>query len=109
MLKPAEVATARQGAIQTALAAGAGIGAAITVMLAFRRQRHQELTTLITSRQADRAAELADRRGFATAARRAGATLERIGRHGGWRDGSTALLGYLEEGDKWTGNPVAGL
>ncbi|AWS44522.1 pentapeptide repeat-containing protein [Streptosporangium sp. 'caverna'] len=61
VLKPAEVATARQGAIQTALAAGAGIGAAITVMLAFRRQRHQELATLITSKQADRAAELADR------------------------------------------------
>ncbi|WP_371785536.1 site-specific integrase [Streptosporangium subroseum] len=49
------------------------------------------------------------RRGFATAARRAGASLERIGRHGGWKDGSTALLGYLEEGDRWTDNPVAGL
>ncbi|GAA3443265.1 tyrosine-type recombinase/integrase [Planomonospora venezuelensis] len=49
------------------------------------------------------------RRGFATAARRAGATLERIGRHGGWADGSTALLGYLEEGDRWTDNPVTGL
>lgn len=49
------------------------------------------------------------RRGFATAARRAGATLERIGRHGGWKDGSTALLGYLEEGDRWTDNPVTGL
>ncbi|MGJ6963595.1 site-specific integrase [Streptosporangium sp. G11] len=49
------------------------------------------------------------RRGFATAARRDGASLERIGRHGGWKDGSTALLGYLEEGDRWTNNPVAGL
>jgi site-specific recombinase XerD len=49
------------------------------------------------------------RRGFATAARRAGASLERIGRHGGWKDGSTALLGYLEEGDRWENNPVAGL
>ncbi|MER5323700.1 site-specific integrase [Streptosporangium roseum] len=49
------------------------------------------------------------RRGFATAARRAGASLERIGRHGGWKDGSTALLGYLEEGDRWTDNPVSGL
>ncbi|MFI9434553.1 MULTISPECIES: tyrosine-type recombinase/integrase [Streptosporangium] len=49
------------------------------------------------------------RRGFATAARRAGATLERIGRHGGWADGSRALLGYLEEGDRWTDNPVTGL
>ncbi|GGQ11266.1 integrase [Streptosporangium pseudovulgare] len=49
------------------------------------------------------------RRGFATAARRNGAALERIGRHGGWADGSTALLGYLEEGDRWTDNPVTGL
>lgn len=49
------------------------------------------------------------RRGFATAARRAGHTLERIGRHGGWADGSRALLGYMEEGDRWERNPVAGL
>ncbi|MEV7020061.1 tyrosine-type recombinase/integrase [Streptomyces sp. NPDC093991] len=49
------------------------------------------------------------RRGFATAARRAGHTLERIGRHGGWADGSRALLGYVEEGDRWERNPVAGL
>ncbi|MFJ3820530.1 tyrosine-type recombinase/integrase [Streptomyces nodosus] len=49
------------------------------------------------------------RRGFATAARRAGHTLERIGRHGGWADGSRALLGYLEEGDRWERNPVTGL
>lgn len=49
------------------------------------------------------------RRGFATAARRAGASLERIGRHGGWADGSRALLGYLEEGDRWIHNPVTGL
>ncbi|MEV4183781.1 pentapeptide repeat-containing protein [Streptosporangium canum] len=60
-LKTVEEVTARQGALQIALGAGAGIGAAITVMLAFRRQRHQELTALITSRQTDRAAELADR------------------------------------------------
>ncbi|MEU7459272.1 pentapeptide repeat-containing protein [Streptosporangium roseum] len=59
--KTAEEVTARQGALQIALGAGAGIGAAITVMLAFRRQRHQELTALITSRHADRTAELADR------------------------------------------------
>lgn len=49
------------------------------------------------------------RRGFATAARRAGAALERIGRHGGWKDGSTALLGYIEEADRWEDNPVTGL
>lgn len=49
------------------------------------------------------------RRGFATAARRAGAHLERIGRHGGWADNSTALLGYVEDADRWTDNPVTGL
>jgi hypothetical protein len=49
------------------------------------------------------------RRGFATEARRAGHDLERIGRHGGWADGSKALLGYLEEADRWTDNPVSGL
>lgn len=49
------------------------------------------------------------RRGFATAARRAGAELEEIGRHGGWADGSRALLAYLEDGDRWEKNPVAGL
>ncbi|MGV9532446.1 tyrosine-type recombinase/integrase [Streptosporangium sandarakinum] len=49
------------------------------------------------------------RRGFATAARRSGAALEKIGRHGGWKDGSTALLGYIEESDRWTDNPVTGL
>ncbi|WP_084774544.1 tyrosine-type recombinase/integrase [Nonomuraea candida] len=49
------------------------------------------------------------RRGFATAARRAGTHLERIGRHGGWADNSTALLGYVEDADRWTDNPVTGL
>ncbi|MEV8637869.1 hypothetical protein AB0395_40095 [Streptosporangium sp. NPDC051023] len=49
------------------------------------------------------------RRGFATAARRQGHALERIGRHGGWADGSRALLGYLEDADQWTDNPVVGL
>lgn len=49
------------------------------------------------------------RRGFATAARRDGKPLERIGRHGGWADGSRALLGYIEDGDRWTDNPVVGL
>lgn len=49
------------------------------------------------------------RRGFATAARRDGKPLERIGRHGGWADGSRALLGYIEEADRWTDNPVVGL
>lgn len=48
------------------------------------------------------------RRGFATAARKAGHDLVRIGRHGGWADGSRALLGYFEDSDRWTDNPVAG-
>ncbi|MCG5220033.1 pentapeptide repeat-containing protein [Streptosporangium soli] len=38
--------------LRTALAAGAGVGAAITLMLAFRRQRHQELTALRTDHDA---------------------------------------------------------
>jgi site-specific recombinase XerD len=49
------------------------------------------------------------RRGFATAARKAGHDLVRIGRHGGWADGSKALLGYFEDEDRWEENPVAGL
>ncbi|MEU0567931.1 pentapeptide repeat-containing protein [Nonomuraea sp. NPDC005983] len=60
-LKTAEQIAARHGALQIALGAGAGIGAAITVMLAFRRQRHQELAALITSKHAERTAELAER------------------------------------------------
>ncbi|WP_254876229.1 site-specific integrase [Streptomyces sp. CAI-85] len=48
------------------------------------------------------------RRGFATAARKAGHDLVRIGRHGGWADGSRALLGYMEDSDRWEDNPVAG-
>lgn len=48
------------------------------------------------------------RRGFATAARKAGHDLVRIGRHGGWADGSRALLGYFEDSDRWEDNPVAG-
>lgn len=49
------------------------------------------------------------RRGFATAARKAGHDLVRIGRHGGWADGSKALLGYFEDSDKWEDTPVSGL
>ncbi|WP_271221770.1 pentapeptide repeat-containing protein [Streptosporangium carneum] len=53
-------ATIRQGAVQTALAAGAGVGAAITLMLAFRRQRHQEHTAHVTAYLAERNAALAE-------------------------------------------------
>ncbi|WP_406083093.1 tyrosine-type recombinase/integrase [Micromonospora zamorensis] len=50
------------------------------------------------------------RRGFATAAYAApGADLVRIARHGGWKEGSAALYGYLEEVDRWRQNPAAGI
>ncbi|RJL23070.1 hypothetical protein [Bailinhaonella thermotolerans] len=42
-LPDAEPATARIEIVRTALAAGTGVGAAIALMLAFRRQRHQEI------------------------------------------------------------------
>ncbi|WP_433252649.1 pentapeptide repeat-containing protein [Streptosporangium sp. CA-135522] len=42
---PAGAGTARGEILRTALAAGAGVGAAVTLMLAFRRQRHQEIAT----------------------------------------------------------------
>jgi hypothetical protein len=46
---------------------------------------------------------------LATAARRAGHDLVRIGRHGGGKDGSPVLLGYLEDADRWTENPLIGV
>jgi site-specific recombinase XerD len=49
------------------------------------------------------------RRGFATAARRAGHDLVRIGRTGGWADGSRALLGYMEDVDRVTDSPLIGI
>lgn len=50
------------------------------------------------------------RRGFVTAARAAGADLVDIGRHGGWADGSKALLAYIEEDDGWgDNNPLIGI
>ena len=62
-LSPYQLVTARRGAIQTALGAGAGIGAAITLMLAFRRQRHQEIANLVTAHDATerRVTELYDK------------------------------------------------
>jgi hypothetical protein len=41
-------ANARLDAVRTGLAAGAGAGAAVGVMLAFRRQHHQEIATVLT-------------------------------------------------------------
>ena len=39
-------ASARLDAVRTGLAAGAGAGAAVGLMLAFRRQHHQEIATV---------------------------------------------------------------
>ena len=41
-------ANARLDAVRTGLAAGAGAGAAVGLMLAFRRQHHQEIATILT-------------------------------------------------------------
>lgn len=50
------------------------------------------------------------RRGFVTAARAASKDLVDIGRHGGWADGSKALLAYIEEDDGWGDrNPLIGI
>lgn len=49
------------------------------------------------------------RRGFATAARLAGHDMLRIGRTGGWADGSRALAGYIEDVDRVTGSPLVGI
>jgi site-specific recombinase XerD len=49
------------------------------------------------------------RRGFATETYRAGADPLRIARHGGWKDGSATLLGYVEEVDRWQANPLVGV
>lgn len=45
-------ANARLDAVRTGLAAGAGAGAAAGLMLAFRRQHHQEVATDLTNRDA---------------------------------------------------------
>ena len=45
-------ANSRLDAVRTGLAAGAGVGAAVGLMLAFRRQHHQEIATDLTNRDA---------------------------------------------------------
>lgn len=45
-------ANSRLDAVRTGLAAGAGAGAAVTLMLAFRRQRHQEIATVLSNQDA---------------------------------------------------------
>ncbi|MFD8564323.1 pentapeptide repeat-containing protein [Streptosporangium canum] len=54
-------ASARGESLRTALAAGAGVGAAITLALAFRRQHHQERAAAVTADLAERNALLAER------------------------------------------------
>ncbi|MBB2749205.1 UNVERIFIED_ORG: uncharacterized protein YjbI with pentapeptide repeats [Microbispora rosea subsp. rosea] len=49
---PGQAGSARGEALRTALAAGAGVGAAITLALSFRRQRHQEIITALTTHDA---------------------------------------------------------
>ncbi|TFE54711.1 integrase [Streptomyces sp. ICN441] len=50
------------------------------------------------------------RRGFATAAKQAGADLIETGRHGGWADGSASLAAYFEEAGIWDAtNPLYGI
>lgn len=49
------------------------------------------------------------RRGFATATYAAGADALRIARHGGWKDGSATLLGYVEEVERVKNNPLIGV
>lgn len=46
------------------------------------------------------------RRGFATETHRQGKNLLRIARHGGWKDGSTTLAGYIEDADQWEDNAL---
>jgi uncharacterized protein YjbI with pentapeptide repeats len=47
-----EQAQLRVDAVRTGLAAGAGAGAAVGLMLAFRRQRHQEIATALSDHDA---------------------------------------------------------
>ncbi|GIH97412.1 site-specific integrase [Planobispora siamensis] len=49
------------------------------------------------------------RAGGATGAYTAGADLVSIGRHGGWRDGSSELLKYIRDVDRWKHNPMHGV
>ncbi|WP_220040300.1 pentapeptide repeat-containing protein [Nonomuraea aridisoli] len=50
---PSGGSTPRGEILRTALAAGAGVGAAVTLALAFRRQRHQEVATLAATHDAN--------------------------------------------------------
>ncbi|MEW2357022.1 pentapeptide repeat-containing protein [Spirillospora sp. NPDC029432] len=84
----ADRARVRLEAVRTGLAAGAGVGAAVGLMLAFRRQRHQEIATALIDHDAGerRVTELyaaAELLGSDKAPVRVTAlyTLERLGNH----------------------------
>ncbi len=50
------------------------------------------------------------RRGLVTSARQAGKDIGRIGRHGGWVDGSSVVWSYVEDVDAWgEDNPTDGI
>lgn len=49
------------------------------------------------------------RRGFATEARRNGADLIAVCRHGRWTDGSRAVMGYFADVDRWNDSPLNGI
>jgi integrase len=46
------------------------------------------------------------RRGFATETHRQGKNPLQIARHGGWKDGSATLAGYIEDADQWEDNAL---
>ena len=46
------------------------------------------------------------RRGFATEPRCSGADLLAVCRHGRWQDGSSAVLGYFANVDRWNDSPL---
>lgn len=49
------------------------------------------------------------RRGFATEARRAGHSVEKIADQAGWQRNSAVLHRYIDSVDKWTDNPLNGM
>lgn len=74
-----------------------------------------EAAAEVVNRLADRAGLEGDwtghslRRGFATAARAAKHDMIRIGRTGGWADGSKSLAGYMEDADREADSPLVGI
>ncbi|MEV0391357.1 ISL3 family transposase [Nonomuraea sp. NPDC050643] len=80
----AEQVSARIEAVRTALAAGAGVGAAVTLLLAVRRQRHQELATAHTTHDAAERRTIGPERWASTATCPSCGTIS-ARTHGGYR------------------------